>query len=172
MSDADDSEPDLEFDDEALAMMREDASKTLDRTLQKHDGHQKKAVQLIQVNGVVLSLLLAAGTQIRPNLSLLAAGVLFVGSALLSGYALIGTKVNIGLDPEQVTANIEAELDKNLYLRWYLEEFYYPAFNDLSDKTADRARRVRYSLYSFLGGLLMTVVGIVMQLHLQITINV
>lgn len=172
MADDEKDEPDLEFHNEALRMMREDASKTLDRTLQKHDSHQKKAVQIIQVNGVVISLLLAASTQITLNLWLMAGGCLFVISALTAGYSLRGTNVAVGLSPSQITANIEHELTETQYLRWYLEHFYHQAFPDLNGKTADRARRVRWSLYAFLGGLLLTTSGIIIQLEFEVPINV
>lgn len=172
MADDGKDEPDLVFHDEALRMMREDASKTLDRTLQKHDSHQKKAVQIIQVNGVVISLLLAASTQIALNIWLMAGGSLFVISALAAGYSLRGTNVAVGLSPSQITANIEHELTETQYLRWYLEHFYYQAFPDLNEKTADRARRVRRSLYAFLGGLILTTSGIIIQLEFELPINV
>lgn len=164
--------PDLEFDDETLQLLREDAGKTVDRLIQKHDAHQKKAVQMIQVNGVVISLLLAAGTQISLNVLLILGGVAFLGSALLSGWALRGRKIDVGLAPQQVTAHIQHEISKTQYLRWYLEGFYSDAFNDLNSKTNTRARRVQFSVYAFLGGLVLTASGIIIQFAPEIQGNV
>lgn len=163
MPNSEDPGTDLEYDDEALMLMRQDASKTLERTLQKHDAHQKKATQLIQINGVVISLLLAAGSQVGLNCLLVLGGASFVISALLSGYALRGARLKIALSSEQIASNIEAELTKNQYLRWYFEHFYYQSFKDLNKKTTKRAERVRNSLRAFLGGIVLIAIGIVIQ---------
>lgn len=171
MADAEEFETDLEYDNEALMLMREDASKSLEYLLRKHDAHQKKSAQIIQINGVVISLLLAAGTQVGLNIFLLIGGFLFVTSAIVSGFALRGTLISVGLSTDQISSNIDEEINKNQYLRWYLEGYYHEAFTDLSDKTSKRAWCVRYSLYAFLAGLVLTATGIVIQLSVQLPYN-
>lgn len=155
------------FDDDALELMREDASKTVERLMQKHDAHQKKAIQMVQLNGVVISILVAGASQIQIqsglNLFLYLGPALFLASAVSSGIALKGHKLSAGLNPDQIEQHLEAELTKTQYLLWYLVVFYDNAIDSLYEKTSIRAKWIRGSVYAFLGALCATTVGIIIR---------
>jgi len=165
MTDEDDSTP--EFNDGALELMREDASKTIERLMRKHDAHQKKAIQMVQLNGVVVSLLVAAASQIQIqnslNCFLYIGPALFLGSGVFSGIALRGHTISAGITFDQIKQNVEADLTRTQYLLWYLYEFYEDATDSLYEGINTRAKWIRRSVYSFLGGLAVTTVGIIIR---------
>lgn len=157
-----------EFHDDTLELMREDASNTVERLMRKHDAHQKKAMQMVQLNGVVISIFIAGISQIQDGLNwlLYLGSALFLGSAIFSGIALRGHKLSVGLDPIQIERVIEGELTKTQYLLWYLAVFYDNALNSLYEKTSTRAKWLRCSVYAFLSALCVTTVGIIIRYEL------
>jgi len=163
----DEDNPSSEFDDDALELMREDASKTIDRLMQKHDAHQKKATQILQLNGVTVSVLLAAASQAElsnsPNCLLYIGPSFFLISGIISAIALRGQTLRAGISFDQIDKNVEAELTKTQYLLWYLYEFYGEAAESLYEKLETRKSRTELAVNTFLIGLLITAGGIVIR---------
>lgn len=164
---AEDDASNEEFHDDALELMREDAINTVERLMRKHDAHQKKAIQMMQLNGVVISILIAGSSQIQIqnglNFLLYLGPTLFLISAIFSGIALRGHKLSIGLDPNQIEQHIKEGLTKTQYLLWHLVVFYENAIDSLYEKTNTRAKWIRLSIYAFLGALCTTITGIIIR---------
>lgn len=170
MADEDGEEfPHDEFSNDMLELMREDATQTIERSLRKHDAHQKKAIQMVQINGIVISILIAAASQVplqtNFNTLLYVGPGFFLTSAVVAGVTLRGHNLAVGISPNQITRNIDSDLSKTQYFVWYFNEFYQEAITDISDKTSSRATIVKWSVYLFLAGLIVTTAGIIIRLE-------
>jgi hypothetical protein len=144
---------------------REDATQTLERVIAKHEGHGKRAIQLVQVNGIVLSILIAAASQVQlaqfPTIFLVIAPLLFLVSGGIALYAYRSQTLPIGLPADEAQKILNHELSADQYLYWYLSNHYEELITTVVTKTNTRAAYVEWAIIVFFVGLLFTTGGIV-----------
>lgn len=166
MGQEDETDSDARICSEGVKLAREDANNTLDRAFEKHSAHQTKSVKILQLNGVVVSILLAGVSQINltPTLiSILLASVsLFFISSVCSIFGLSGDDLTIGISQSEVNVILDKVESEEQYLIWFLEEKYKPILSEVVEKTDSRSNYVEVSVWFFFGGLLLLAGGIFM----------
>lgn len=149
----------------AMEYAREDATQTLERAIAKHEGHGKRAIQLVQVNGIVLSILIAAASQVQvaqfSTIFLITTPLLFLFSGGVALYAYRSQTLPIGLPAAEVQKILDNELSADQYLYWYLSNHYEELIGTVVSKTSTRAAYVEYAIILFFAGLLVTIGGVI-----------
>lgn len=168
MTSDEDGDPDEDSYIEALELMHDEGVRTIDFIQRKHDAHQKKAMQILQLNGVAVSVILAGASQINlqnglhPTLYL--GPGLFLVSAILSGFALRGDTLSMGFSTDLINRKVtEEEVGKKQYLLWYLTEYYPETASHLNSAVSNRGKHNERAVYAFLAGLIVTASGIIMR---------
>ncbi|MEE6210378.1 hypothetical protein U3A55_09435 [Salarchaeum sp. III] len=163
-----DDRPEVQTPDvEALRHLHDDTRSAIERGLDKHGGHASKAIRMVQVNGVVISIFVAGVTQveIHPNLHV----SLYLGAALLFASTLFALKayrsqtLPIGISLSEVEKIDRNNLSETQYLYWYTHQYYPGTIETIKNEVEQRNREVEYSIFSFLLGILVIAVGILIQ---------
>jgi len=152
---------------EALRLTHGDAKSAIERGLNKHGDHASKSIKMVQINGIVISILVAGASQMKFStyvyiLTGLGAVFLFL-SSFFALRAYTSQSLSIGISSEDIDRINRNNLSENQYLIWYLTEYYPDAIGEIKRKIEKRADNVEYSIYAFFVGLLSIASGVIMQ---------
>jgi len=114
----------------ALPAAVNEAQRTLDQALQTHSEQSKKAIQMAQINGLILTLLVAiiANFDITgvSKFLVFAGGGFFTISIVIAVLGTMGHTMTIGANPIDFDKIFRHELNDDQYRLWLLDQGYRP----------------------------------------------
>jgi hypothetical protein len=151
-------------DMETLRVVHQDLQQALERHIQALKAISRKSLQIIRLNGIILTILLAASSQVRnldpytnwaTNLGL---GLLLL-STLIALFGYRSVDIALGTGPEDAKFTLRAKMVEKEYLeksirgniRW---------IEEAEEKNRKRGRIVDLSLRVFVAGLVLFIFGI------------
>ena len=151
----------------ALQLTHDDAKSAIERGLNKHGDHASKSIKMVQINGIVISILVAGASQITfSRYTYILTGLGAVSLFLSSFFALrayTSQSLSIGISSEDIGRINNNNLSEEQYLFWYLTEYYPDAVDEIKEKIEKRADNVGYSIYTFFIGLLFIAAGVIIK---------
>jgi hypothetical protein len=166
-SDIDDGKLSLqnEIDDSALKQVHTDIIRTLNRSLDVQVKLGDKSIQLVQIDGLLLTILVGAGVQLGfgPYMNLLtASGVILILVSMCAGVAGYLTKqVHIGIGPEDIEVVSEYNLSESEYLHWVTSRGYSQWVRESETTNNRKEKWVQIAIFALLIGMILIVAGIV-----------
>lgn len=149
--------------DSALPAAVRESQRTLNQALQVHSEQTKKAIQMAQINGIIITALIAIISNFDfsdlLNSLLSIGGVLFAVSTVLAVFGTRGQSMTIGIGTQDFDSLIEYDLDNDQYNLWMLNEGYRSWIEEGRKKVARKRNYVRWSILIFLVGLLIVMTG-------------
>lgn len=157
------------LDPETLRRTHEDAKLTLRRNLETFTGLSEMAFRLVRMNALVVTIVVAAASQVRTgrylNALTVAAVLLFVASVVLALVGYTNRRVDTGVGGPVFEKAVAYRLREDEYLEWVLTEGYARWIERAVEKSDRKERWVRYSLTAFLAGITSLTAGTVMSLY-------
>lgn len=157
-----------EHDVATLQHAHSEAQQTLDRVLQTFPDLAGKAIQIIQLNGIVLTIIVAVSTQTAParySITLLTGSLLVLGMGLflISTLAALAAywSHSVGAGYETSSTAIDHKLNEVEYLLWVLPK-YHALINDAKTKANRKDNLIRFSIIAFSGGLILFLTGVLL----------
>jgi len=155
-------------DTEVLKQSHDDAKSAIERGMNKHGKHASKAIKMVQLNRLVISVFVAGTSQIDlsnfAQILMYVGGVFFFASSLFALRAYKTQSLPIGISPTDIDTVNNNNLSEDQYLHWYTTEYYPETISQIIEKAGIRADNIEYSIYAFFAGLLTISVGIIIQL--------
>jgi len=156
-------------DIETLRQLHSDAQRVLDEEIQTFSDLSSKAIQLAQVNGLILTILIAVANQVSVTayLNILTGlGTVFLlVSTVLSVWAYSTHEIDVGIGPGVIDRTLEKRPSEAEYRYWILSGVYKDSMADAKMRADKKGTKVRWAICSFLGGLLTIFAGIFHSLH-------
>lgn len=148
---------------ETLRTVQQDINQTLERHLQALPAISNKALQIIRLNGIILTILLAVSSQVE-NIEIylnLLTGIGLVSLGLSTIVALVGyrsVEATIGLGANDIEFILRTKMKEEEYLKRSISDTARWV-EQAERKNAKMSRIVKCSLRIFVFGLLLTVIG-------------
>ena len=149
---------------DAMKLAYEDANRSIETSIEIHQGHSNKAIQLMKTNGLMLTIILAATSQVDIsqflNLATLAAVLSFFLSSMLAGFGYFGQDVLFGIGKDGIQSIFDKKLTKKQYLAWRLTKVYPSQIDNIQDNVDTKTTFIKLSISSLISGLILIFVGI------------
>lgn len=151
-------------DEAMLVVLHDDLTRVLDRHIDAHADLSTRPIQLIQLNGLVLTIVVALVSEFQSGLFVSPLGQLGVVLLVLSTVvALAGYRLRaVELGPGTTVARhaLSYRMTAREYLWWMTKKGTPRFIESVSAHNDRRSRYVQWSLYLFLAGLFALLVGI------------
>lgn len=153
-----------EYDEESLRRLHQDFKFTLNQHLSGFSEISERAGRLFRFNGLVVTILIAVGSQINYNDFL--NNEVKSGIALLLFSALIGLggqllqSVRVGTGPNDFAVHDKAKLREHEYIRWIISTGYIDWIETARRKSKRKARIVTAGYLLSIVGLILIIWGI------------
>lgn len=156
----------VEHDIETLRRLTDDSQKVLDHQLTKFGDLSTKAIQLVQVNGLIITILVAASSQVTLTdyLNLVSGGsvVLFGISTVFAALAYRTDAIDVGHGTMVIDTTLSRGLDEGEYLHWLLSDLYPELIEDATDSVNRKGHWLSIAIRAFLAGLVTLPAGILL----------
>ena len=160
--------PDL--NPETLKLLRDDLQRTHQESLTNVGELSTKATRIIQLNGLVLTILASVASQITLseylNVGSLISVSAFVCSILLAGIAFRNKPVKTGPQKSLAEDTIENNFSETQYLLQVTYRGYAEWIEEADQVITERAKFIQWAIYSFILGILALLAGIVLSLDI------
>lgn len=157
------------LDEEKLELLRhlhEDSKRLYDELLRTYESTADKAIKLAQVNGVVLTILIATagiiGLDTWINPLTIFGTFLFVVSGMIAVFAYRTIKIGIGVHIEDLVYILEKDHTELDYHQWMVEDLYPEMIPDAMYIVDQKGAWVDRSILAFGWGLIILFTGIIL----------
>lgn len=158
-----------DFDSAALVRAQSDAQFVLQRTLETFSELSDKAFRLIRMNGLVITVLIAAASQVNvptyTNTLTVGSVILFIGSVFFAVLAYMTQTVDGGVNVGAFRKLATYRLKEVEYLHWILTNGYPEWIENGVEKGNRKERWIRSSLIAFLAGFTMLISGMLLTIY-------
>lgn len=121
-------------------------------------------LRIIQVNGLVLTILASLATQVRltsyVNVATVLSVIGFIGSTIIAGTTLINREVDGGITKSATAEIVDHELTSSQYYMYMARDGYGAWIKDTGDIIDKRAKKIQWAVILFIGSILLLVAGI------------
>lgn len=147
----------------ALPQAIAEAQRTLDEGLNIHSEQTNKAIKMAQINGVIITALIAIISNFKfgylMHLVFVLSGVCFTTSTILAVLGTRGQSMTIGIGRNEFDKIIEYDLSKKHYNLWMLNHAYREWVEEGQHKVGRKRAYVRFSIAMFLCGVVIVTIG-------------
>lgn len=151
---------------ELLRHLHGDSKRLYDELLRTYESSADKSIKLAQVNGVVLTILIATagviGLDTWINPLTIFGTFLFVVSGMIAVFAYRTIKMGIGVHIEDLVYILEKDHTELDYHQWMVEDLYPEMIPDTMDIVDQKGAWVDRSILAFGWGLIILFTGIVL----------
>lgn len=168
-SDSESGPPELDID--TLRRLNDDLRISHQEGLRNSTELVDKGVKVIQINGLILTILASISTQVEAAefinfLTVISVGF-FILSILLAGYSIRNRTVERGIGKESISTVIENQFSEKQYLLWANTRGYIDWMETTDDLIDARGRQVQKSIFSFILGVIALIAGTVLAMGYQ-----
>lgn len=147
----------------ALERLQPEAQRSLDQRIHTFTGLGDRAISLIQIDGLILTIIIAAAVEFDVAATytnpLIFFGIFaFVVSILSAGWALFTPSGNVGIGSGRINSILEEEQTQREYLPQITAK-YKSWISEVTRYNRQRGEHLLRSLKAFLGGIVLIIVG-------------
>lgn len=147
----------------ALPAVVNEAQRSLDQALQTHSEQSKKATQMAQINGLILTILVGIAADFdvdgMSKYLVFGGGGFFTISTIIAVLGTRGHTMTIGVNPTDFDKVFRHNLNDDQYRLWILNRGYRKWIEDGKAKVAKKRTLVKWSILTFLFGAILVAVG-------------
>lgn len=155
---------------ETLKLLRNDLQRTHQEALTNATELSTKATKIIQLNGLILTILVSVASQVTLseylNVGTLISVVAFICSMLIAGIAFRNQSIKMGPRKPVAEDTIENNFSEIQYLLHITYRGYADWIEDANEVIDERSKFVQWAIYSFVLGIIALLVGIVLSLDI------